>query len=159
MKPRIKVLTLAVDDLERALAFYRDGLGLLTKGIIGQQFEGGAVAFFELNDDLILAVWPAASLAKDANIDPTKARLGAVSIGHVVNSKAHVDAVIDLHVRRVGTRRRGKREQPPVQPLREHACPRRIGEQDLHELTSTAHENKQGPRAGLVAHALAHHSR
>jgi uncharacterized protein len=47
-----------------------------------------------MNDDLILAVWPAASLAKDANIDPTQARLGAVSIGHVVNSKADVDAVM-----------------------------------------------------------------
>jgi uncharacterized protein len=40
MKPRIKVLTLAVSDLERALAFYRNGLGLPTKGIIGQEFEG-----------------------------------------------------------------------------------------------------------------------
>jgi uncharacterized protein len=94
MKPRIKVLTLAVNDLDRSLAFYRDGLGLPTKGIVGKEFEDGAVAFFELNDDLILAVWPARSLAKDAKIDPTKARLGAVSIGHIVKSKADVDAVM-----------------------------------------------------------------
>ena len=45
MKSRIKVLTLAVRDLERSLAFYRDGMGLPTKGIIGQQFEDGAVVF------------------------------------------------------------------------------------------------------------------
>ena len=94
MKPRIKVLTLAVTDLDRSLAFYRDGLGLSTPGITGQQFENGAVVMFELNDGLILALWPAPSLAKDASLDPTKERLGAVSIGHVVESKAEVDAVM-----------------------------------------------------------------
>jgi catechol 2,3-dioxygenase-like lactoylglutathione lyase family enzyme len=53
MKPRIKVLTLGVSDLDRSLAFFRDGLGLPTKGIIGQEFEDGAVAFFSKNDDLM----------------------------------------------------------------------------------------------------------
>jgi catechol 2,3-dioxygenase-like lactoylglutathione lyase family enzyme len=48
MKPRITFVTLGVDDLERSLAFYRDGLGLSTQGIIGQELEYGAVAFFEL---------------------------------------------------------------------------------------------------------------
>ena len=66
MQPRFKVLTLAVENLERSLAFYRDGIGLPTDGIIGQEFEDGAVAFFNLNDDQILALYPAASLAKDA---------------------------------------------------------------------------------------------
>jgi catechol 2,3-dioxygenase-like lactoylglutathione lyase family enzyme len=94
MKQRIKVLTLGVDDLERSVAFYRDGLGLQTQGITGQQFEHGAVAFFHMNDDLILALWPTTSLAKDANIAATRTRLGAVSIGHCVNSKAEVDAII-----------------------------------------------------------------
>lgn len=45
MKPRITVITLGVDDLERALVFYRDGLGFPTEGIIGKEFEHGAVAF------------------------------------------------------------------------------------------------------------------
>jgi catechol 2,3-dioxygenase-like lactoylglutathione lyase family enzyme len=45
-------LTLGVDDLERALTFYRDGLGFKTEGIVGQQFEHGAVVFFELEDGL-----------------------------------------------------------------------------------------------------------
>jgi uncharacterized protein len=94
MKSRIKVLTLAVRDLERSLAFYRDGMGLPTKGIVGQQFEDGAVVFFEMNNDLILALYPATSLAKDANITATQARLGAVSIGHIVRSRAEVDAVM-----------------------------------------------------------------
>jgi uncharacterized protein len=45
MKPRITLLTLGVDDLEKSLAFYRDGLGLPTEGIVGKEFEHGAVAF------------------------------------------------------------------------------------------------------------------
>jgi catechol 2,3-dioxygenase-like lactoylglutathione lyase family enzyme len=94
MKPRIKVLTLAVTDLKRSLTFYRDGLGLPTKGIIGQEFEDGAVVFFHLNDDLILALYPTASLSKDAKITATGTRLGAVSIGHIVASKEEVDAVM-----------------------------------------------------------------
>ena len=94
MNPRIKVLTLAVSDFERSLAFYRDGLGLPTQGVIGQEFEDGAVVFFHLNDDLILALYPATSLGKDARITATGTRLGAVSIGHVVGSKEAVDAVM-----------------------------------------------------------------
>lgn len=94
MKPRIKVLTLGVDDLDRSLAFYRDGMGLETKGVIGQQFEDGAVVFFYMNDDLILALWPTASLSRDAKIAATQTRLGAVSIGHIVNSREEVDSII-----------------------------------------------------------------
>ena len=96
MRQRIKVITLAVDDLKRSLAFYRDGMGLKTKGIVGKEFEHGAVVFFDMNDDdLILALWPAASMSHDANIPPLGKRLGAVSIGHNVNSKEEVNAVID----------------------------------------------------------------
>jgi catechol 2,3-dioxygenase-like lactoylglutathione lyase family enzyme len=94
MKPRIKVLTLGVSDLERSLAFYRDGMGLPTDGIVGQEFEDGAVVFFHMNDDLMLALYPTVSLAKDAKVEATQARLGAVSIGHIVKSKEEVDAVM-----------------------------------------------------------------
>ena len=55
MKPFIKVITLAVNDLERSLAFYRDGMGLETAGIFGTEFEHGAVVFFHLRNGLILA--------------------------------------------------------------------------------------------------------
>lgn len=94
MKPRIKVLTLGVDELERSLVFYRNGMGLKTEGVIGQKFEDGAVVFFHMNDDLILALYPTVSLSKDAKITATPARLGAVSIGHIVKSKEEVDAVM-----------------------------------------------------------------
>jgi catechol 2,3-dioxygenase-like lactoylglutathione lyase family enzyme len=94
VKPRVKLITLGVDDLERSLAFYRDGLGLPTEGIIGTEFEYGAVVFFELNDDLILALWPRASLARDANVAVAPPSAADLSIGHVVGSKAEVDAVM-----------------------------------------------------------------
>ena len=94
MQPRLKVLTLAVDDLERSLAFYRDGLGLATEGIFGQEFEHGAVVFFHLEGGLILALYPSASLTVDAKTRLTTDRLGAVSIGQVVTSKEEVDAVV-----------------------------------------------------------------
>jgi uncharacterized protein len=94
MRPRIKVLTLGVDDLERSLAFYRDGLGLNTKGIVGTEFEHGAVVFFEMNDDLILALWPRASLAHDAKVPLTAPSASELSIGHNVHSKQEVDTVM-----------------------------------------------------------------
>lgn len=95
MKPRINFITLAVDDLERSLAFYRDGLGLPTKGIVGQEFEDGAVVFFNMNDNLILALYPAHALAKDAKIAASQNRLGAVSLGHLVASKEEVDRLME----------------------------------------------------------------
>jgi len=94
MKPRIKVITLGVDDLERSLAFYRDGMGLPTEGIIGTEFEDGAVVFFNMNDDLILALFPRPSLAKDAKLSVSAPSPTDFSIGHIVNSKEEVDAIM-----------------------------------------------------------------
>jgi uncharacterized protein len=68
MKPRISFITLGVDDLERALAFYRDGLGFGTKGIVGTEFEHGAVAFFDCENGLKLALWPRKSLAAESGV-------------------------------------------------------------------------------------------
>ena len=94
MKPKITVITLGIADLEQSLCFYRDGLGWATEGIIGQEFEDGAVVFIDMNDELILALYPTDSLAKDAKIEATRTRLGAVSIGHIVNSAGEVDAIM-----------------------------------------------------------------
>ena len=95
MKPRIAVLTIGVDDLERSLAFYRDGLGLQTPGIIGREFEHGAVAFFDLQGGLKLAIWPRADLAHDAGIARSPGSATEFSIGHNVRSKEEVDAVME----------------------------------------------------------------
>lgn len=94
MKPRIKVVTLGVHDLDRSLAFYRDGMGLPTKGIIGTEFEDGAVVFFDMNDDLILALYPKPALAKDAKVAVSPASPSDFSLGHIVRSRQEVDAVM-----------------------------------------------------------------
>ena len=94
MKATISVITLGVDDLERSVAFYRDGLGLGTDGIVGAEFEHGAVAFFDLQQGLKLAVWPRRSLAHDAGLTVSPPSATDLSLGHNVSSKAGVDAVM-----------------------------------------------------------------
>ena len=80
MKPRIKVITLGVSNLEKSLAFYRDGMGLATEGIIGTEFEDGAVVFFDMNDDLILALWPQKSNRRSCQ---RRQRLRQIGRAHV----------------------------------------------------------------------------
>ena len=99
MKPRITVLTLGVSDLETSLAFYRDGLGLLTEGIVGQEFEYGAVAFFNLQNGLMLALWPRTSIARDAGLALQPPSATEFTIGHNVGSKEEVDAVMEQATR------------------------------------------------------------
>ncbi|MFW5941406.1 MAG: VOC family protein [bacterium] len=94
MKTRIKVITLGVNDLEKSLIFYRDGLGLPTEGIVGTEFEDGAVVFFNMNDDLILALYPKEALAKDGGIPVGSPNPAEFSIGHNVRSKEEVDALM-----------------------------------------------------------------
>ena len=101
MKPRVTVITVCVDDLERSLRFYRDGLGLDTEGILGKEFEHGAVAFFDLQAGLKLAIWPRKSLAHDSGLTPGKPSATEFSIGHNVCSKSEVDAVME-QARRAG---------------------------------------------------------
>ncbi len=94
MQARITVITLAVDDLERAVTFYRDGLGLHSEGIVGREFEYGAVAFFDLQAGLKLALWPRQSLARDTDIPVTDPSPTEFSLGHNVSSREEVDAVM-----------------------------------------------------------------
>lgn len=103
MEPRITVLTLGVDDLERAVAFYRDGLGLPTQGIVGKEFENGAVAFFPLQAGLKLALWPRSSLAADSGLPLARSGGLEFSIAHNVASAGQVDAAMQ-QAERAGAR-------------------------------------------------------
>ena len=94
MKPRISVLTVGVDDLERSVTFYRDGLGLETPGIIGQEHEHGAVAFFDLEGGLKLALWARDDLAHDSTLPKSLPSATEFSLGHNVRSTQEVDAVM-----------------------------------------------------------------
>jgi len=95
MKPRITVITVGVDDLEKSLRFYRDGLGLSTDGIIGNEFEYGAVVFIELQAGLRLALWPRRSIAHDSGLSLSPRSPTEFTLGHNVASKAEVDAVMN----------------------------------------------------------------
>lgn len=112
MRPHINVITLAVDDLDKSLAFYRDGMGLKTPGIMGEQWENGAVVFFHMDDDLILALYPRASLMEDANVPPSKPSALEVTIGQIVGSKNEVDALLEK-ARRAGANITGPAHERP----------------------------------------------
>jgi catechol 2,3-dioxygenase-like lactoylglutathione lyase family enzyme len=95
MRARISVITLGVSDLDRAFAFYRDGLGLESEGIVGKEFEHGAVAFFDLQAGLKLALWPRTSIAHDSGLEPVTPSPGGFTLGHNVSSRGEVDTVME----------------------------------------------------------------
>lgn len=95
MKAKITVLTLGVADLDKSVKFYCDGLGLPTEGIIGKEFEYGAVAFFDLQNGLKLALWPRKSISKDTSIPLQTASSLEFTIGHNVAIKEEVDLVME----------------------------------------------------------------
>lgn len=95
MKPRVTLLTLAVADLDRAVAFYREGLGWPTEGVVGREFEHGAVAFFELAGGLKLGLWAQADLAHDTGLEVTPLCPTGFSLAHNVASREEVDQVLE----------------------------------------------------------------
>ncbi len=94
MKPKITVITLGVADLNRSLEFYRDGLGLATRGIEGTEFEDGAVVFFEMNERMRLALYPRAALAKDGKVPLGPPSASEFSLAQNVGSKQEVDTIM-----------------------------------------------------------------
>lgn len=96
MKQRINVLTLGVNDLERSVKFYRDGLGWETGGIIGTEFENGEVALFNLDNGMVLSLYERKNLAWDSQLKLQPASATEFSIGYFVNNDREVDAVMAL---------------------------------------------------------------
>jgi uncharacterized glyoxalase superfamily protein PhnB len=94
MEPRITILTLGVDHLREAVRFYRDGLGLGTDGIVGEEFDHGGVAFFDLAGGVKLALWPRTSIAHDTGLEVSPPSATDVTIAHNVRSRDEVDAVM-----------------------------------------------------------------
>jgi catechol 2,3-dioxygenase-like lactoylglutathione lyase family enzyme len=102
MRAKINFITLAVDDLERSVAFYRDGLGWHTEGIVGQEFHDevtgadGTIAFFALDGGLMLGLYERANLAKDASLPPGPRSATEFSLGIPAGSQAEVDELLRL---------------------------------------------------------------
>ena len=101
MDARVTVITLGVDDLERALRFYRDGLDLPTPGIVGQEFEHGAVVFIQLQAGVNLALWLRRSIAHDSGLPVTPRSATELSLGQNVRSREEVDVVM-AHAEKAG---------------------------------------------------------
>jgi uncharacterized protein len=100
MRATINFITLAVEDLDRSVAFYRDGLGWPTEGIIGQEFHDevtgadGTIAFFALDGGLMLGLYERANLAKDASLRPGPPSTTEFSLGLPAGSQAEVDELL-----------------------------------------------------------------
>lgn len=87
MESRISIVTLGVEDLDSATAFYRDGLGL------PEQEGEGNIAWFAL-ENITLALYPWDALAEDAEVAPDATGFRGVTLAHNVRTKAAVDALL-----------------------------------------------------------------
>lgn len=94
MQPRLSLITLGVADLDRSVAFYRDGLGLPTDGIVGREFAHGAVAFFPLAGGLKLALWAQADMAHDTGLPVQPVSPTTFALAHNVRQRIEVDAIM-----------------------------------------------------------------
>lgn len=96
MKPRISMITLGVDDLEKAHKFYHEGLGLPSEGIIGKEYKHGAIALFNLKNGMLLSLYLRENLAWDSNVVKQKSAATEFSIGYAVRKKEEVDSIMAL---------------------------------------------------------------
>lgn len=87
MEPRISLITLGVADLERAIRFYRDGLGLPMRE------SPPGVAFFETRGTW-LSLFPREELAKDAGVQADGTGFRRFSLAHNVRTEPEVDATL-----------------------------------------------------------------
>ncbi len=94
MKQRINFLTLGVKHLEKSLKFLRDGFGWQTQGIIGTEFERGAVVIFNLSSGLMLSLYQRENLAWDSGLEQQPESATEFSIGHLVNAEEEVDMIM-----------------------------------------------------------------
>jgi catechol 2,3-dioxygenase-like lactoylglutathione lyase family enzyme len=100
MRAKISFITLAVDDLDRSVAFYRDGLGWQTEGIVGQEFHDevtgadGTIAFFVLDGGQLLGLYARANLAKDASLPLGPLSTTEFSLGFPAGSREEVDELL-----------------------------------------------------------------
>jgi uncharacterized glyoxalase superfamily protein PhnB len=94
MKQRMNLLTLGVSDLKKSMKFYQDGFGWQTQGIVGTEYENGAVVLFELDNGMMLCLYERKNLAWDSKLKLQPESATEFSIGYFVNSDEEVDAIM-----------------------------------------------------------------
>jgi uncharacterized protein len=96
MKPRISMITLGVQDMEKSVAFYEKGLGF------PRMESPPEVAFFTLNGTW-LGLYGRDALAEDAKVSPEGSGFEGFALAHNVSSEGEVDEVIGQAVSAGGT--------------------------------------------------------
>ena len=87
MEPRISLVTLGVDDLDRAARFY-EAMGLERNRTIAD-----GVAFFQMGC-MILSLWPRRELERDLGRELSRPGSGPVALAYNTRSEAEVAAVL-----------------------------------------------------------------
>lgn len=90
MRALVSIITLAVADLQRSLAFYRDGMGLPTTGIAPPE-HGGDHITFELEGGLSLVLF---DRRKVAALSGSQGGTGDTILTQPVEARDDVDAVL-----------------------------------------------------------------
>ena len=96
MEPRLSIVTLGVDDLDRAARFY-EAMGLTRHAGITE-----GVAFFQMGG-IVLSLFPRGELAKDAGVDSLASGFSGIALAYNTRSEAEVDAVLQQAVEAGGT--------------------------------------------------------
>ncbi len=88
MQARISMISLGVKDLQAAIKFYQQGLGLPRKEPYSDE-----IAFFDLSGTW-LGLYPWDKLAEDVTVSQEGSGFRGVTLAHNVKSKEEVNAVI-----------------------------------------------------------------
>jgi uncharacterized protein len=87
MEQRISLVTLGVADIGRSRRFYEEGLGW-RPGYVSEE-----VIFFQVGG-LVLALFPRAELAADAQLADMGSGFGGIALAHNVRTREEVDGVL-----------------------------------------------------------------
>ncbi|MGA7954576.1 MAG: VOC family protein [Gloeobacterales cyanobacterium] len=89
MRQKLNIITLGVKDFERALHFYKDGLGWKTASELQDD-----IAFFPLGG-VILALYPREKLAEDAKLSAEGSGFSGITLAYNAKTQEEVDEVLN----------------------------------------------------------------
>src|SRR5687767_856441 len=109
MKPKINFITLAVNDLQRSFHFYKEGLGLPTKGILQGNEDH---ALFDLDSEFSLVIYSRKEFLKFTESKPENITSAGFIISHIARSKKEVDEILNKALS-AGASQIGKTQDEP----------------------------------------------